>query len=387
VARVSAFRSYRSNTQPAFADNQTVPNNGGVILRNVYRNFSLKLAIATSVITSNLGCQSDVEVATSLKSAGVRVASDFGATGVAEVAAIPLTAVGDLAEADDLALWSVQARIGATLQSPTASITSVTRVDPSLRSSAWAVLIDSSGSNGLCPDHPEECGSDLKRTRVAAASDFVRKILNADPTAQVAVFDFGFGQSSGTFFPLGYCRMLTDFGSDIGALETAIGQVSNDGEEGTPLYGCISDVMDYLTWQQPETTDRRMLVFSDGQPTSDYGTLYGVTARCASADVPVCTVGYGFAAADSELTEPAAVDAMRDIAQQCSCFYLTVGDVTTFSELLEGQALAFTKGYYAIDIEVGSQGSRPVAGDTVTLTVGLNTGGDPLTVDAVFVAP
>ncbi|MGH7512810.1 MAG: vWA domain-containing protein [Gemmatimonadales bacterium] len=214
--------------------------------------------------------------------------TSFPQSGEFDLDLVPSDASGKTYIADN---WTIAATLGApTTISATILGNSVEPADTSPVSAA--VLIDDSGSMR---------SSDPDRVRSAAAQLFWNTVLPAREGNQVAILDFGRGDSSAT---PGFdrTRLLADFTSDAAVLTAAVANIQAVPGGATPLYQSGLEVIQWMDTVTAPTSQRLLVVITDGAP-SDPTVAQQLYPAARAAGIRVFAVGLGAAAQDDPPTD------------------------------------------------------------------------------------
>lgn len=239
--------------------------------------------------------------------------------------------------------------------------------DPSAQIAA-ALDFDSSGSMR---------GNDPQRLRVGAGQAFLAQLVEGDT---VGVFDFGPRATP----PFVRTRILSDFGTDLGAASLAIEGVSASG--GTPMYGSVIEVLEALDFAAPAATfERSLVVLGDGNP----GDRTLASQACETATrlgIAVSTIGFGPAADTSRSPDSGAVSTLRNLAFCSGGGYSSVAEASDLMQAFRIIGQATRSGSTRLVIQLQPV---PPPGSLVTGRVDVSNGvqGPPAQVEFTFVTP
>lgn len=252
----------------------------------------------------------------------VEVATDFQTTGVVEVLLSPLLIERGQAKrgafkplaATDIDVLSVQ-----VLPSEYSANADVVTQGAARKPMALVMDFDSSGSLG---------SNDPSRLRVDAGQALVNN-LQADDRA--AVFDFGTDASLGGFVTV---RRLSSLTANKEKLSACLANLTADG--GTPLYESLLDVLHYATSHtDPETYDRAVVLFSDGQP-NDHNAEQAAIRMAKASGIPILTVGLGPASTRGS----DAAETLRTLSAETNGIFSPIASSsdleTVFSQIAQG---------------------------------------------------
>ena len=308
----------------------------------------------------------------SLEVSGVRVTEvEFKASGRFELG---LVATGT----DGSAILHTNVGIAVTLDQPTGSgglgssrytiardQTTASVANTEVRA---AILIDDSGSMS---------DSDPNLLRAAAARLFWETLLPASTGNQVALLDFGPGSTTG----FRDTRLLQSWTGSAGSLVTALGVIGARGE--TPLYESVIETSKWISTTTTSDQKRMILLLTDGEPTGSATRLSAINAAKA-AGVTIHGVGLGPASDKSTAATPAAVAAVREVAEQTGGVYAAATDAIALAPIFKILATVSSKGQLIGRFRISPV---PPTGTNVRGTVSVTSGGLVETASFSFRAP
>lgn len=256
-----------------------------------------------------------------------------------------------------------------------------------------ALLVDDSGSMeleypedlypGLCPT----CPHDPQRLRATAAKELIGTVLKRSPESLIALMDFG------PFVDDGWdaTRVMEDFTSNLGQLESSVNKIDGSQEAGTPLWDSLAEILTATdeeatqyegVLQLEERTDsetgepaevkRYLVVLSDGDDRDSVNhDLESVIALATAHNVAIYAIGLGPAAA--EFNDPrlqveeqiTTVTNLQKLAGETGGFYASVNDPAALTELYQMVADGLTLGYMTETYACLPNGKVPTSGERV----------------------
>lgn len=203
-------------------------------------------------------------------------------------------------------------------------------IQPSGKPIAVVLDIDASGSMS---------STDPNYLRKDGVKQFYNVLDFSGVTFTSALFEYNTYSSTTT--PVAYTRMLHDFSSNVGSLNSAADNISAGG--GTQTYESLNSLLDYLNSQKPadgsgnepgapEGYERSMILFSDGYPSS-IALKNDVCAKANALNIPIHSIGLGPASDIDQKYNANAVKEMRDIADCTSGVYAGISATDDLSAI------------------------------------------------------
>ena len=249
-----------------------------------------------------------------------------------------------------------QADIDASVQATSGTVASGD--DPAI-----PILLDGSGSMG---------SSDPNKVRIDGAEKFI-DILDEKGPFESAVLEFPGSNTSPAFSNTNF---YAGFTGEVDSLENALLNVSASG--GTPMYPSMAEVLAYSENERPKSNYQKgLVVLADGQPGGGGVTEDSVCTSARQKDAPIYAIGLGPASDITSNTTPAAVETMRALAQCSNGGYrgLAADSIEVIEEAFESAAVSSTEGSVNYEVKIESGLSQIGSGDTLILTLVINSGG------------
>lgn len=363
-------------------------------MKTSYRYFGWGLTLAL-LITFVAGCDflgSDDEepAADEVVVVGTQVGDDFQDTGEFGLSATPLDEGGSSILSEDVdADVEIEDPEGdgtstATAKAHIEASVNVNRVnEPS--DDPLAVSIDFDASGSLASSDPD-------KIRIDGGKAFIDELEGIGRNYEASIFEYSGSCTPTPQSPFSCSNLWQDFSDDAVALKDAIENVGASGF--TPTYGSLLEVLGYSEAERPkESYEKAIVLFSDGQPT-DTDLIARRDSVCdveiPDKESPVWAVGLGPGSDHPDAnTDPSAVREMNRLAS-CSDqggAYIGINpDPDSARQSIEDSfsnfATASAQGSITFDVQITSGLDAFNAGDTVTGTLRVTSGGN--TVEGSF---
>lgn len=303
----------------------------------------LALLTATVLIgcSSSSGSQDDLPAVSKVQVLNSSADKDYATTGGFKVALLALDASQNSIVSSDLEV-SGSATPRAAIALTTSNIETKTPADSSL---PWSVAIDIDSSGSMSSTDPT-------RLRVTAAKSYADLILQANAKSQLAVYDFGSGNTSGFVAT----RLLQDYTADKTLLAAGIDQCTDNGD--TPLYESIYELLGNVNAKiNNNNFQRAIMLLSDGGDNASSHTGTETYALATKYGIPINTVALGY---DS--------DVLKELAANTNGVYAKAESAADLTTMFQSVALGSTQGYVIVSLNF-PKNAIPVDESDITLSV------------------
>ena len=309
--------------------------------------------LATITATLLMSCSSssgdsddDLPAVSKVQVLNAKADSDFATTGGLKVALIALDASQNSIVSDGFDVTATAASRAAVALT-TSKIETKEAADSSL---PWSMAIDLDSSGSMSSTDPS-------RLRVTAAKDYVDLILKNNAKSQLAIYDFGSGNTTG----FTKTRLLQDYTSDKTLLAAGIDKCTDEGI--TPLYESIYELLEDINVKvKASSYQRAIMLLSDGGDNDSTHTDAQTYALATKYGIPINTVALGY---DS--------DVLKELSNNTNGVYGMAASSADLATVFQSVALGSTQGYVIVSLNF-PKGALPV-GDT-DITLAITSGGE-----------
>lgn len=220
--------------------------------------------------------------------------------------------------------------------------------------------------------------SDPRVVRADAAKLFWETMLPASTGNQVAILDYGVSFTTG----MRETRILQPWTNSASALSAVLPSI-RVGPRGTPLYESVIETSTWISTTTSSDQNRVILLLTDGEPTGSATRLSAINAAKA-AGVTIHGVGLGPASDKSAAAKPAAVAAVREVAEQTGGVYAAATDAIALAPIFKILATVSSRGQLIGRFRISPV---PPTGTSVRGTVSVTAGGRAQSASFSFRAP